>query len=73
MTDERVRELLIRFAEEAGEHSLHGPVFPMFRELWKLMYCEGGERGMWLNPGRKNGRDVQVARCGQAVGQEIVS
>lgn len=50
MNDSRVRALLVRFAEEAGLHSMHGPVFPMFRRLWLLTYREGGKRGMWINP-----------------------
>lgn len=50
MTDERVRELLIAFAEEAGKHSIHGPVFPMFRKLWQFAHTEGGRRGLWICP-----------------------
>lgn len=45
MNNARVRELLIRFAEEAGKGS-----FLMYRKLWQLAHIEGGRRGMWLCP-----------------------
>ena len=38
MDTQRQSELLLKFGVEAGKHSMHGPVFPMFRELWKLVW-----------------------------------
>ena len=50
MTDARVRELLIRFSEEGGLHSMNGLGFRMFRALWFEMFRRGGDRGLWLKP-----------------------